>query len=72
MPKMKFTDGFWNENGDFIEFNEEIMVPSYICSNGHMALCDLNDTTLLLSFSTASALAAVLLSVTANVVLTND
>ena len=36
IPKMKYTDGYWNENGNFIEFNEEIKVPSYICSNGHI------------------------------------
>ena len=43
IPKLKYTDGYWNENGDFIEFNEEIKVPSYICSNGHITPCDLND-----------------------------
>ncbi|MGH9976260.1 MAG: hypothetical protein ACRD8Z_10560 [Nitrososphaeraceae archaeon] len=35
VPKMKFTDGYWNENGDFVEFNAEIKLPWYICSNGH-------------------------------------
>jgi hypothetical protein len=35
IPKMRYSDGYWNENGDFIEFNEEIKVSSYICSNGH-------------------------------------
>lgn len=35
IPKMKFTDGYWNENGDFVEFNAEIKLPWYICSNGH-------------------------------------
>jgi hypothetical protein len=23
-PKMKFTDGYWDENGDFIEFNADV------------------------------------------------
>ena len=36
IPKMKFTDGFWNEYGDFIEFDAEIKLPWYICSNGHV------------------------------------
>jgi len=36
VPKMKFTDGYWNEDGDFIEFNAEIKLPRYICSNGHV------------------------------------
>ena len=40
IPKMKYTDGYWNQNGNFIEFNEEIKVPSYICSNGHITACD--------------------------------
>ena len=35
-PKMKFTDGYWNEDGDFIEFNAEIKLPWYICSYGHV------------------------------------
>ena len=35
IPKMKFTDGYWNEKGDFVEFNAEIKLPWYICSNGH-------------------------------------
>jgi hypothetical protein len=33
---MKFTDGFWNEDGDFIEFNAEIKLPWYIYNNGHL------------------------------------
>jgi hypothetical protein len=24
---MKFTDGYWDENGDFIEFNADIKLP---------------------------------------------
>ena len=40
IPKMRFTDGYWNEDGDFIEFNEEIKVPSYICCNGHVTPCN--------------------------------
>ena len=24
VPKLKFTDGYWDENGDFVEFNAEI------------------------------------------------
>ncbi len=36
IPKMKYTDGYWNENGDFIEFDAESKVPSYVCSNGHI------------------------------------
>ena len=36
IPKMKFTDGYWNEYGDFIEFNAEIKLPWYICSIGHV------------------------------------
>jgi hypothetical protein len=35
VPKMKYTDGYWDENGDFIEFNAEIKLPWYVCSNGH-------------------------------------
>jgi hypothetical protein len=36
VPKMKFTDGYWDENGNFVEFNAEIKLPWYICSNGHV------------------------------------
>lgn len=36
VPKMKYTDGYWNENGDFVEFNAEIKLPWYVCSNGHV------------------------------------
>ena len=36
IPKMKYTDGYWNENGDFVEFNAEIKLPSFICSIGHI------------------------------------
>jgi hypothetical protein len=36
VPKMKFTDGYWDENGDYVEFNAEIKLPWYICSNGHI------------------------------------
>ena len=36
VPKLKFTDGYWDENGDFVEFNAEIKLPWYICSNGHL------------------------------------
>ena len=31
--KMKFTDGYWDENGDFIEFNADVKLPWLICSN---------------------------------------
>ena len=34
--KMKFTDGYWDENGDFVEFKAEIKLPWCICSNGHL------------------------------------
>jgi hypothetical protein len=40
IPKMRFTDGYWNEDGDFIEFNEEIKAPSYTCCNGHTTPCN--------------------------------
>jgi hypothetical protein len=43
IPKMKYTDGYWEENGDFVEFNTEIKLPSHICSNGHITLRDPND-----------------------------
>jgi hypothetical protein len=43
VPKMKHTDGYWDENGDFIEFNAEIKLPWYICSNGHVTPRDPND-----------------------------
>lgn len=43
VPKMKYTDGYWDENGDFIEFNAEIKLPGYICSNGHVTPRDLQD-----------------------------
>ena len=36
-PKMRFTDGYWNEDGDFIEFNAETKLPWYIYGNGHLA-----------------------------------
>ena len=36
VPKMKFIDGYWDENGDFVEFNAEIKPPWYICRNGHL------------------------------------
>ncbi len=36
VPKMRFTDGYWDEDGDFVEFNAEIKLPWYICSNGHV------------------------------------
>lgn len=26
VPKLKFTDGYWDENGDFVEFNAGISV----------------------------------------------
>ena len=28
IPRMKYTDGYWNESGDFVEFNAEIKLPS--------------------------------------------
>jgi hypothetical protein len=43
VPKMKYTDGYWDENGDFIEFNAEIKLPWYICSNGHVTPRDPTD-----------------------------
>ena len=27
IPKMKYSDGYWEENGDFVEFNAEIKLP---------------------------------------------
>jgi hypothetical protein len=27
VPKMRFTDGYWDESGDFVEFNAEIKLP---------------------------------------------
>jgi hypothetical protein len=36
VPKLKYTDGYWDENGDFVEFNAEIKFTWYICSNGHV------------------------------------
>jgi len=41
MPKIKFTDGYWDENGDFIEFNADIKLPWHICSNRHVTPRDL-------------------------------
>jgi hypothetical protein len=49
IPRMKYTDGYWNENGDFVEFNAEIELPSYICSNGHITP---HDPKMVLSAST--------------------
>ena len=43
VPKVKFTDGYWVENGDFIEFNAETKLPWYICSNGHVTPRDPKD-----------------------------
>jgi hypothetical protein len=43
VPKMKYTDGYWDENGDFVVFNAEIKLPWYICSNGHVTPRDPND-----------------------------
>jgi hypothetical protein len=43
VPKMKYTDGFWNEDGVFIEFNAEIKLPWYICSSGHVIPRDSNN-----------------------------
>ena len=36
IPKMKYTDGYWNENGDFVEPKVEFEPPWYLCSNGHI------------------------------------
>ena len=33
---MKFTDGYWNEDGELVEFDAEIKLPWNICSNGHV------------------------------------
>ncbi|MGE5661454.1 MAG: hypothetical protein ACM3X1_04330 [Ignavibacteriales bacterium] len=33
---MKFTTGYWDENGDFIELKVEFESPRYVCSNGHI------------------------------------
>jgi hypothetical protein len=35
-PKLKFTGGYWDENGDFIEPKVDFEPPWYICSNGHI------------------------------------
>jgi hypothetical protein len=48
IPKMKYTDGYWNENGDFLEFNADIKLP-LICSNGHVTP---RDPKMVLSMST--------------------
>jgi hypothetical protein len=36
LPEMKFTKGYWNENGDFIMPDVDFEPPWYICSNGHI------------------------------------
>jgi hypothetical protein len=36
MPGVKFTGGYWDENGNFVEPNVEFEPPWYICSNGHV------------------------------------
>jgi hypothetical protein len=43
IPKMKYTDVYWDQNGDFVEFNAEIKLPWYICSNGHVIPWDPED-----------------------------
>jgi hypothetical protein len=36
MPEMKFTKGYWDENGDFVLFDVDFEPSWYICSNGHI------------------------------------
>ena len=36
VPKMKFTDGYWDENGDFVLLRVGFKPPWYLCSNGHI------------------------------------
>ena len=36
IPEMKFTTGYWDENGDFVEPVVEFEPPWYLCSNGHI------------------------------------
>jgi hypothetical protein len=33
IPEMKFTTGYWDENGDFVEPKVEFEPPWYLCSN---------------------------------------
>jgi hypothetical protein len=35
IPEMKFTTGYWDENGDF-EPKIEFEPPRYLCSNSHI------------------------------------
>jgi hypothetical protein len=35
-PELKFTKGYWDENGDFVMPEVEFEPPWYICSNGHI------------------------------------
>ncbi|MPZ06430.1 MAG: hypothetical protein GEU26_08440 [Nitrososphaeraceae archaeon] len=35
-PEMKFTNGYWDENGDFVVPKVEFEPPWYLCSNGHI------------------------------------
>ena len=36
LPEMKFTKGYWDENGDFVMPDVDFEPPWYICSNGHI------------------------------------
>ena len=36
LPEMKFTKGYWDENGDFDMPDVDFEPPWYICSNGHI------------------------------------
>ena len=36
IPEMKFTTGYWDEKGDFVEPKVEFEPPWYLCSNGHI------------------------------------
>jgi hypothetical protein len=36
MPEMKFTKGYWDENGGFVRLDVDFEPPWYICSNGHI------------------------------------
>jgi hypothetical protein len=42
IPEMKFTTGYWDENGDFVEPKVEFEPPWYLCSNGHITQMLLN------------------------------
>ena len=36
VPQMKFTNGYWDEEGNFVIPKVEFEPPWYLCSNGHI------------------------------------